>query len=101
MVGDPADSILADYYAFGAQNFDTSTALSDMVAEATHTSNIRPGLNYLNKPGFLPANGTYVCCNVYGPVSTTLEYNTADFAISALAGELGDPREQQTYANRA
>jgi predicted alpha-1,2-mannosidase len=101
MVGDPADSILADYYAFGAQNFDTSTALSDMVAEATHTSNIRPGLNYLNKPGFLPANGTYGCCNFYGPVSTTLEYNTADFAISALAGELGDPREQQTYANRA
>jgi len=29
-----ADSILADYYAFGARDFNTSTALADMVAEA-------------------------------------------------------------------
>ena len=101
MVGDPADSILADYYAFGAQNFDTSTALSDMVAQATSTSNIRPGLNYLNQPGFMPVNGTYGCCNFYGPVSTTLEYDTADFAISALAGELGDTTDQQTFQDRA
>ena len=42
MVGDPADPILADYYAFGARNFDTSTALKDMVAEATNANNDRP-----------------------------------------------------------
>jgi predicted alpha-1,2-mannosidase len=101
MVGDPADSMLADYYAFGARNFDTSAALSDMVAEATQASNIRPGLNYLDQPGFLPVGGTYGCCNFYGPVSTTLEYDTADFAISALAGALGQHGEQQTFASRA
>jgi hypothetical protein len=101
MAGDPSDSILADYYAFGATNFNTSAALSDMVAEATNTSNIRPGLNYLNEPGYLPADGSYGCCNYYGPTATTLEYNTADFAISALAGDLGQTSEQQEFLNRS
>lgn len=101
MVGDPADAILADYYAFGARDFDTATALADMVRQASTTNNDRPGLNYLNSPGYMPHDGSYGCCNFYGPVATTLEYNTADFAISALAGALGDTNNQKTYANRA
>ena len=101
MAGDPADSILADYYAFGATNFSTSAAMSDMVAEASKTSNIRPGLNYLTAPGYLPINGSYGCCNYYGPAATTLEYDTADFAISAMAGALGDTSVQQTFLNRS
>ncbi|HZR50307.1 MAG TPA: lectin [Streptosporangiaceae bacterium] len=101
MVGDPADPILADYYAFGARNFATSTALSDMVNEATVASNIRPGLNYLESIGYEPANGSYGCCNFYGPTSTTLEYNTADFAIAAFAGALGNSADQTTFQNRA
>src|SRR5487761_1403626 len=101
MVGDPADPILADYYAFGATNFNVSAALSDMVAEATKANRIRPGLNYLGKPGYLPVDGSYGCCNYYGPVSTTLEYDTADFAISALAGALGNSSVQQTFLNRS
>ncbi|MER5400607.1 lectin [Streptomyces sp. NPDC002599] len=101
MVGDPADAILADYYAFGARDFDTTTALAGMVRQASTTNNDRPGLNYLNSPGYMPHDGSYGCCNFYGPVATTLEYNTADFAISALAGALGDTNSQKTYANRA
>jgi predicted alpha-1,2-mannosidase len=101
MVGDPADSIIADYYAFGATNFDTNTALNDMVAEATNTNNIRTGLNYLSTPGYLPNDGSFGCCNEYGPSATTLEYNTADFAISAFAGALGNTADQTTFANRA
>jgi predicted alpha-1,2-mannosidase len=102
MVGDPADPIIADYYAFGAHNFDTSTALSDMVAEATTANNNRPGLNYLTAPGYMPHDGTYnTCCNFYGPVSTTLEYNTADFAISAFAQAVGNSTDQATFRNRA
>ena len=42
--------------------------------------------------GFLPVDGSYGCCNYYEPVSTTLEYDTDDFAISALAGALGQRR---------
>ncbi|MGQ4432578.1 lectin [Streptomyces sp. SAS_260] len=101
MVGDPADGIIADYYAFGARDFDTSTALADMVKQASTTNNDRPGLNYLNSPGYMPHDGSYGCCNFYGPVATTLEYNTADFALSAMAGALGDTGNQKTYANRA
>jgi hypothetical protein len=101
MVGDPADSIIADYYAFGATSFSTSSALTDMVTEATSANNIRPGLNYLSTPGYLPADGSYGCCNFYGPVSTTLEYDTADFALSAYAGALGDTTDQATFADRA
>jgi predicted alpha-1,2-mannosidase len=101
MVGDPGTAILADYYAFGARNFDTSSALSAMLHEASVTNNIRPGLNYLTTPGYLPANGLWGCCNLYGAVSTHLEYNTADFALSAFAGALGDTANQTRYANRA
>ncbi|MFF3614842.1 lectin [Streptomyces sp. NPDC002580] len=101
MVGDPADAIIADYYAFGAKDFDTKAALAAMVKQASTANNDRPGLNYLNSPGYMPHDGSYGCCNFYGPVATTLEYNTADFAISALAGALGDTGNQKTYANRA
>jgi predicted alpha-1,2-mannosidase len=101
MVGDPADSILAEYYAFGATNFNTSAALSDMIAEATNTNNVRPGLNYLEQLGYLPDDGSYGCCNYYGPAATTLEYDTADFAISAFAGALGNSSEQAAFATRA
>ena len=101
MVGDPADSIIADYYAFGAHTFDTATAKTDMIHEATVTNNIRPGLNYLVSKGYLPSDGSYGCCNYYGDVSTTLEYGTADFAISAFSGALGDTTNQSEFANRA
>jgi predicted alpha-1,2-mannosidase len=101
MVGDPADSIIADYYAFGARNFDTATAKTDMIHEATATNNDRPGLNYLINNGYLPSDGSYGCCNFYGSVSTTLEYDTADFAISAFAGALGDTTTQSQFVNRA
>ncbi|HKS98873.1 MAG TPA: GH92 family glycosyl hydrolase, partial [Rugosimonospora sp.] len=101
MVGDPADSILADYYAFGARNFDTATALTDMVKEASVANNIRPGLNYLNSLGYLPDDGSYGCCNFYGSVSTQLEYDTADYAIASFANALGDAATYTKYATRA
>lgn len=101
MVGDPAAAIIADYHAFGARDFDTSAALEGLVKQASTTNNDRPGLNYLNTPGYMPHDGSYGCCNFYGPVATTLEYDTADFALSAFAGALGDTANQRTYANRA
>ncbi|MGW2802644.1 lectin [Streptomyces sp. NPDC001269] len=101
MVGDPAAAIIADYYAFGARDFDTPKALSGLLKQASTANNDRPGLNYLNTPGYEPHDGSYGCCNFYGPAATTLEYNTADFALSAFAGALGDSRSQQTYAHRA
>lgn len=101
MVGDPADPIIAGAYAFGARNFDTKAALAAMIKEATQTNNVRPGLNYLDSMGYMPSNGSYGCCNFYGPASTTLEYNTADFSIGALAQALGDTENYQKFQTRA
>jgi predicted alpha-1,2-mannosidase len=103
MAGDPADPILADYYAFGARNFDTATALKDMIAEATGPDNdIRPGLTYLEQLGYLPDDGNYTGAeHYYGSASTTLEYDTADAAISFLAGDLGESTDQATFLARA
>ncbi|MFD7880080.1 lectin [Streptomyces sp. NPDC059766] len=101
MVGDPAAAIIADYHAFGARDFDTAKALAGLLKQASTANNDRPGLNYLDSPGYEPHDGSYGCCNFYGPVATTLEYDTADFALSAFAGALGDTASQQKYAHRA
>jgi predicted alpha-1,2-mannosidase len=101
MVGDPADAILADYYAFGARDFDTASALKDMIAEASKPNDVRPGVRYLDSPGYLPHDGGYGCCNFYGPVATTLEYATADFALASFAGALGDDGTRRTFTDRA
>jgi predicted alpha-1,2-mannosidase len=100
-VGDPADAIIADAYAFGARDFDVTTALHDMIAEATSTNDIRPGQQLEDEYGYLPFDGTYGCCNFYGPVSTQLEYDTDDYAIASLAQETGDEGDYRGFATRA
>lgn len=101
MVGDPGAIILADYYAFGARGFDAPAALSAMIAQATTQNRDRPGGGYLDALGYLPADGVYGCCHEYATVSTQLEYDAADFAVSALAGELGDRADQARFQDRA
>ncbi|HUC05792.1 MAG TPA: glycoside hydrolase family 92 protein, partial [Acidimicrobiales bacterium] len=100
MVGDPADPILADLYAFGAR-FDVSQALADMVREATVPNDIRPGLSDYESLHYLPTDGSYGCCNYYGPVSTTLEYETADASIAQLALAAGETATAYEFMARA
>ncbi|MEZ0091936.1 lectin [Streptacidiphilus sp. EB129] len=102
MVGDPADSIIADSYAFGARGFNVKQALSDMVYEGTHTNNDRPGEAIREAKGYLPIDDTsWGCCNFYGPVSTQEEYDTADYSIASLAKSLGNRATYSTFASRA
>jgi predicted alpha-1,2-mannosidase len=102
MGGDSADPLLAGYYAFGARNFDVGAALSDMVAQATTPNKIRPGVKYFDRLGYLPANGMYGCCmDDAAPTSMTLEYASDDFAISALAGDLGQAASQRTFLEQS
>ncbi|WP_051939828.1 GH92 family glycosyl hydrolase [Phaeacidiphilus oryzae] len=102
MVGDPADGIIADAYAFGARNFNTSHALQAMAYQATHSNNDRPGEAVRDAKGYLPIDGSnWGCCNFYGPVSTQEEYDTADYAIAALAKSLGQQGTYQKFASRA
>jgi predicted alpha-1,2-mannosidase len=104
MSGDPADPIIADAYAFGARDFDTRQALDDMIAEATKPNNIRPGQSVLGQYGYLPSDlpaSAYGCCSFADPVSTQLEYDTADYAIAAFAKALHDQPAYTTFATRA
>ncbi|MEY9964049.1 putative alpha-1,2-mannosidase [Streptacidiphilus sp. MAP12-16] len=102
MVGDPADGIIADAYAFGARDFSTGHALDAMTWQATHANNDRPGESVRDAKGYLPIdNSTWGCCNFYGPVSTQQEYDTADFAIASLAKSLGKKDLYTSFAGRA
>ncbi|MGW7419038.1 GH92 family glycosyl hydrolase [Streptomyces sp. NPDC054813] len=101
MVGDPAAGIIADAYAFGATDFDTDKALAALQHEATVPNNDRPGESVRDAKGYLPLDGSYGCCNFYGPVSTQLEYDSADYALAAFAKSLGRTSVYEKFATRA
>jgi predicted alpha-1,2-mannosidase len=102
MNGDPMQSIIADYYAFGARGFDTKTALADMLEQATTTNAVRPGQNLEDKYGYLPEDGSYrSCCNAHGFVSSLLEYDSNDLALSRFASALGDAKNATMLEARA
>ncbi|MER6073680.1 lectin [Streptomyces sp. NPDC001817] len=101
MVGDPAVPVLADYYAFGARDFDTTTALDAMIKEQTTDTDVTPGVTYLDSFGYLPTNSLYGCCHEYATTSTQLEYDTDDFALSRFAGALGDGANRKKFQDRA
>ena len=95
MMGDPAAPIIAEYYAFGATNFDTQGALAGLMNAATNPAVYAPltktherdGLDSYLKLGYVPEKGEQ---GGYGPVSMTLEYDSADFGLSQFAAALGD-----------
>jgi predicted alpha-1,2-mannosidase len=101
MVGDPAQSIIAGYYAFGAKDFDTATALKDMLAQATTVNDVRPGEALEQEYGYLPEDGSYGCCNPHGYVPTLLEYDSQDLALSFFATALGDKTDAAMLQARA
>ncbi|MGW1559937.1 lectin [Streptomyces sp. NPDC002144] len=102
MVGDPAGGIITDAYAFGATDFDTGKALAALQHEATVPNNDRPGESVRDAKGYLPLDeNDYGCCNFYGPVSTQLEYDSADYALAAFAKSLGRTDVYTKFATRA
>ena len=104
MMGDPATPIIAGFYAFGATNFDTASALTAMVKAAVDpTTKALNGIyerdaerDYLNL-GYVPAAEI----GGYGPVSMTLEYCSDDFALGRFAQVLGDTTNYTSAMNRA
>ncbi|WP_245984956.1 GH92 family glycosyl hydrolase [Streptomyces tateyamensis] len=82
MVGDPLPIIGSDMYAFGATDFDYWNLLWESW-QGTVKDNERPAQESQHSEGFVPYS-------VWGGGSMTLEYATADFAVSQLAGRLGD-----------
>jgi len=94
MMGDPAGAVIPDFYAFGATNFDTHGALAGLVRAATDPSvrdprsktTERDALEDYLKLGYVPEHQR----GGYANVSMTLEYDSADFALSQFARALGD-----------
>jgi predicted alpha-1,2-mannosidase len=106
MMGDPAAPIIADYYAFGATNFDVQGALAGLLNAATNPAVYAPisktherdGLaDYLNL-GYVPEGGEQ---GGYGPVSMTQEYASADFGLSQFAAALGDEADSTMLLQHA
>jgi predicted alpha-1,2-mannosidase len=101
MVGDPADSIITDEYTFGAHNFNTKQALTDMLTEAKTVNDVRPGEALEQQYGYLPEDGTYGCCNAHGFMSTLLEYDSEDLALAQFAKDMGDHSDAAMLTARA
>ncbi|MFF7632051.1 GH92 family glycosyl hydrolase [Kitasatospora sp. NPDC008050] len=95
MIGDPLPIIASDLYAFGATDFD-AWGLIWLALAGTTKDNERPGHALYDSEGFIPSGSTE-----FWPASETLEYASADFAISQLAGRLGFTLAQDVYLHRS
>jgi predicted alpha-1,2-mannosidase len=92
MVGDPAAIVFADSVAKGLTDFDVD-AVYESLHDAAELSAHRPGNDSYLELGFIPMEEAR---RVWGPVSTTLEYALADWALAELAKEVG--RDEQVAA---
>jgi len=111
MNGDAADPIIAEAYAFGARDFNVNAALAAMVkgASTTPTSSQlgqgfyveRPQLSDYLAQGYVPNTQESDLSPEDNGASETLEYASADFAISKLAGDLGQSSTASTYLQRS
>ncbi|TDV56118.1 GH92 family glycosyl hydrolase [Actinophytocola oryzae] len=97
MVGDPYHAMVDSGFAFGAKDFDAGEALALMVRGATQPSQERPGLPEFQQYGYVSTGAT----GVWGAAATTLEYESADFAIADLAKRLGDTATYTTFSKRS
>ncbi len=98
MVGDPAGIIITDTYLKGIRDFDVKKAYEAMVKSADQLGDnpLRPGLQDYIEKGYLTTKTTNS-----GSVSTTQEYNIADYAIAQLAKELGNKDDYKRFGKRA
>jgi predicted alpha-1,2-mannosidase len=102
MVGDPGVPVIADAYVKGIRNIDIRAAYAAMLKQSSSAENmIRPGyVQYLKYGGFIP-NNDKGSSHVWGSVSTSLEYNYADWCIAQLAKQLGDEKNYKEYSIRS
>lgn len=100
MVGDPATIVMVDTYQKGLRDFDIELAYEAMKKSAVSprkSNPLRPGIDEYMATGFIPL-GTK---KVWGSLSTTLEYNLADWNISQLAKDLNYIQDYNYFHNRA
>ena len=109
MIGSNSANIIADAYLNGVRGFDVETLYEAMVKNAT-TSEGRPrdakgktiaavgreGVEHYNRLGYVPYD-----VGIDESAARTLEYATADFALSRLAAALGKTDDAAKYAAQA
>jgi predicted alpha-1,2-mannosidase len=101
MGGDSPTAVLAEAFAFGAHDFDVSSALRFMVKAATqpgagpHGNSERPYLASVLQLGYVPDNDDRISA------SRTLEYASDDFAIAQFARANGDHADSDTLMKSA
>ena len=68
-----------------------------MVRQSTTTNNVRPETALENQYGYIPSDGTVPgCCNAHGYLSSQLEYDQADFALSRFLLAAPNPSSSDT-----
>lgn len=99
MVGDPATPVIVDTYMRGIRNFDIDLAYMAMKKSATmiNGNKLRPGMESYTNLGYIPVGFG----GVWGSLSTTQEYNLADWNLSVLAKELGNTEDQKMFYDRS
>jgi predicted alpha-1,2-mannosidase len=106
MTGDSVVPLIANFYAFGAKDFDVHRALHFMLDAATEGGAGRRG--YVERPqietyrqrGYLPLPTTS-CHGSFPAASISLEWSVDDFAISQFASALGDSDAAREFQDRA
>jgi predicted alpha-1,2-mannosidase len=106
MTGDSVVPLIANFYAFGAKDFDVHRALHFMLDAATEGGVGRNG--YVERPaiatylrrGYLPLPTTS-CHGSFPAASISLEWSVDDFAISQFASALGNSDAATDFQNRA
>ena len=111
MVGDPAPIVIADSYVKGVDTFNARLALEAIMHQANVPENnfIRRGLKEYLELGYLSMDGEFSNIEnfqwkngiVWGPVSTTMEFNLADYGIAQMARAMGATDIHKTYSERA
>src|SRR5262249_42363102 len=101
MIGDGSLSYIANVYAFGARDLDTSAALAAMIRNAGVPGTLSGGHQVrANLSEYL--NNGYIGQDTRGDsASYTLEYASADFALSQFALALGDTETSDTFLTHA
>lgn len=107
MVGDPAVPVIVDSYVKGIRDFDVEKAYEAILKPVTLRPNekappVRAAYHYILDYGYIPFDQNME--NewwAWGPVSTTLEYNYADWTISQLAEQLNDEKNKNIFYERS
>ena len=107
MTGDSVVPLMANFYAFGAKDFEVDKALHYMVKAATEGGVglngyvERPGIASYIQRGYLPLNADSCSGGAVPGASITLEWSVDDFSISRFADALGDSATASEFQNRA